>query len=663
MKYWRADVDDINQNGLAEEDEYLSQVQMLSAGMTGQQQVTFEAIDVSQQGFNSPVHVYLEGTDWAGLSYQDGGSGGSAGAENAWSTLIIATDEPTSTIRQGYSIDSETGFLLAGQPHVMRMQINEANGLNSLDNITVMLCGDGIDEVGKFSYDPSEGTLWSASESFVTPISAQTTAITAEVFEVAFIFELSWYYPWTEGQQTCKPSVQVVDDYTEVAFDNNIGELSWLLDNQLVAITSSIEDLSPPYGESGDLHIYLRQGDELSASGAVYYASSGVPISTVSDDLMVEVEIIYGTQPITEEVSVLEDGTWSASMVLPMRAPSNPQMDVTTTVVNVPGDGTSAQDTTAKVTVDSNSPTVLFDVLAYPESSLTLLESDLIEEVLVTVTVVDSIGMPTSDLEVSWVFLRNNLPISGTEGDGSLPLILNDVDSNSDGLRDRDIFQGKLDFTPELVEFEVLDGDRILFWVTSTDRAGNDVEGPSSVDSPRVVALRLMTFSPNLDSIVITPQDPFSDQEVTIETFWSNDGKRDGTVEITLFELKDDGNWRAESSSIELEIPADSSSNYAKFTWQAGEPGQPILYVIVDGDLDNPAYPVNGIIVKPTVTASEGDGETLPYMVIGGIALVAIALVGFFVSRSRSDDDEYYYDDDDEYYYDDSDGKFDSEEE
>ena len=35
---------------------------------------------------------------------------------------------------------------------------------------------------------------------------------------------------------------------------------------------------------------------------------------------------------------------------------------------------------------------------------------------------------------------------------------------------------------------------------------------------------------------------------------------------------------------------------------------------------------------------------------MGGVFLVAVAMVGFFVSRSRSDDDEYYYDDDDSYY-------------
>ncbi|GIS49331.1 MAG: hypothetical protein Ct9H90mP23_0030 [Methanobacteriota archaeon] len=82
--------------------------------------------------------------------------------------------------------------------------------------------------------------------------------------------------------------------------------------------------------------------------------------------------------------------------------------DVTTTVLNVPGMGTTSTNTDGKITVDSKSPTVLFDQMNYPDSSLTVLESDLLEEVLVSLTIVDEIGMPDSDLEVAWIYLRDN---------------------------------------------------------------------------------------------------------------------------------------------------------------------------------------------------------------------------------------------------------------
>ena len=81
LRYWRATTDDTNSDGIADEDEYIGQTQPLSSGMTGQQQVNFIGIDVSAQDFNSPVHMYIEGTDWAGLSYQDGGTGGASSRE------------------------------------------------------------------------------------------------------------------------------------------------------------------------------------------------------------------------------------------------------------------------------------------------------------------------------------------------------------------------------------------------------------------------------------------------------------------------------------------------------------------------------------------------------------------------------------------------------
>jgi hypothetical protein len=643
LHYWRADIDDQNGDGIADVDEYLSQTQQLSSGMTGEQQVNFVGIDVSGQSFNSPVHVYLEGTDWAGLTYQDGGTGGGPGADDAWATIIIATDEPTTLVNGGFALDRETGYLLAGVPHTFRMQINEANGLHTLDNVSVMLCGDRIDNLGKFTYNPSNGEIWTADDSMVSPLTVQTQQITSAVVELAMMFQLSWQFPWEDDQYGCKPSVSIMDDITEVAYQNNIGELTWELDNSLSAIPSGMVDITPPVVEPQDLHLYLRQGDELELSGEIYYSGSGVAMTTIPDGLEVEMKIVYGTQEIKSVAEVNEDGTWATSMTLPMRVPLNPTMGLATSVLNLPGQGVSTINEDARVTVDSISPTVLFDQGNYPDSSLTTLESDLLEEVLVTVTIIDEIGMSDDDLEVAWVFLRNNLPVAGTEDTGALPLIIDD-----DG---RDIFQGKLDFTPALEGFDVANGDRILFWVTSTDRAGNEIQGLGSDDTPRTVALRIMQFVPALDNVVVTPKDPFPDTTVVIETFWSNSGKRDGTIEINLYELTGDSKWRSESNTIDLDLPAETSSVYARFEWIAGDPGQPVLYIIVDDDFDNPAHAIPGILVQQVITEDGGDDEMMTWVMIGGVFLVAVAMVGFFVNRSRSEDDEYYYEDDEDSYY------------
>jgi len=95
---------------------------------------------------------------------------------------------------------------------------------------------------------------------------------------------------------------------------------------------------------------------------------------------------------------------------------------------------------------------------------------------------------------------------------------------------------------------------------------------------------------------------------------------------------------------------AETSSVYAVFEWTPGKEGQPVLYVIIDGDLDNPAYPVNGILVKEPEEVGGGPDAGVTYGLMGAVVLMALALVGFFVMRSRGEDDYYFEDDDDSYF-------------
>ena len=659
LRYWRADVDDTNMNGIAEEDEYLSQTQPLTAGMVGQEQVNFAAIDVSSQQFNSPVYAYLEGIDWAGLSYQEGGTGGGPGAANSWASVIVAIDEPTTIVPNGYELDSYNGYLLAGNMHVFRMQINEPNGLQTLDNVTIMLCGDRLDNLGKISYNPSSDELWTPVDSMVNAISMQTQSITSSVTELALVFEISWDYSWEEGQYSCKPAVSIIDEVTEVAYQDNIGEISWILDNTIIAIPNGINDLTTPIMSSNDLHLYLQAGDQFSMDGGLFYAQSGEIFNDIKPDMQVEIEVLYGGQFITSIASINDDGTWFGSMTIESFTPPSPTMNVSTSVLYVPGLGGSLVNSDAKITVDSKDPTILFDQIAYPDSSLTVLESDLLGEVLVTITMVDEIGMPESDLEVAWLYISENQPVIGTESTGTLRLLDDgmEIQNGEESFSGQQVFQGTLDLRPMLEDFDIKMGDRIMFWVTSTDRAGNEVIGLGSYNNPKTVALRIMEFNPALDNIVITPKNPLTDTTVTVETYWSNSGKRSGSIEINLYELIDEQWQQPDSSSIQLELDPETSSVYAKFEWVAGEIEQPVLYIIIDKDFQN-GEPVIGIQVTKPITDEGGSEDTTTYIIIGGIFLVAVAMVGFFMSRSRSDDEEYYYDDEDDSYYDDEDDSY-----
>tara|TARA_B100001758_G_scaffold117040_1_gene100421 strand:- start:2271 stop:3911 length:1641 start_codon:yes stop_codon:yes gene_type:complete len=533
------------------------------------------------------------------------------------------------------------------------MQIEEANGLNTLDNVSIMLCGDGISELGKMSYDPSRGTIWSDVSSHVTPISVQTMQVSSDIVQLSMQFEVSWDFPWEEGQNSCKPSVSIVDDFTTVAYQNNIGELSWYLDNKYVAIPDYIEDLTPPQAEAEGVSVYLGQGDEFRMSGFVYHSGSGSLAADIPEDLEVEFTVIYGTQEISIITPVNEDASFDSSMILPSRVPLNPTMPVSTEVLNVPGLGSSDINEDASVTVDSKAPTVLFDQSTYPDSSLVLLESDLISDVLVTVTMVEEIGMIEGPLDVAWVVLRSGTAVAGSENTGQLTMI-------DDG-EDRDIYQGYIDFTP-LNGMSIEQGDQIAFWVTSTDRAGNKVTGLGSENAPRMPTLRIMKFNPEYSRVVINPTStPMVGEMVTMQTFWENDGKREGTITVGLYELNPEtGQWSPALTTLsdgptEISLGAQSSSVIATFQWESWREGQPLLVLILEdpesGEMDwnndnGNNIDLSGINVQPLPVETESNSGL--YMVIA-VAVIAVAVVAILVMRNRGDE-EYYYDDDEEEY-------------
>ena len=115
--YWREGVDDTNGDGIAQGDEYLTRTENLFALRSGSQQVSFSGIQVATNGFNAKVSLWVEGIDWAGNSYQDGGTGGGPGLDADWATLQTAQNTDTTLLNTGFSLDTWDEHLLAGQTH------------------------------------------------------------------------------------------------------------------------------------------------------------------------------------------------------------------------------------------------------------------------------------------------------------------------------------------------------------------------------------------------------------------------------------------------------------------------------------------------------------------------------------------------------------------
>ena len=256
----------------------------------------------------------------------------------------------------------------------------------------------------------------------------------------------------------------------------------------------------------------------------------------------------------------------------------------------------------------------------------------------------------------------------GTEGSGELVLIMEGDRSSSSQWSD--VYQARLDLTPGN-GMVIESGDSIDFWVTSTDKSGNQVSGLGGESAPRAPALRVMEFLGDYVRAVSNPTAPLMNEIVTIETFWENTGKRDGTLVVGLYELiyevGSDGQsserWQpslttALTPDMEIPLAAESTGIRVTFRWEATAPGQPNLYLVTDldgdgtlgeSDFNAAEISIGGISVVPPPPSDEGSSDNAVFM-IGGIAVVAVAAIGFFMSRRGSEEDMYYDDDEYDYY-------------
>ena len=127
-----------------------------------------------------------------------------------------------------------------------------------------------------------------------------------------------------------------------------------------------------------------------------------------------------------------------------------------------------------------------------------------------------------------------------------------------------DVYQSSLDLNPKN-DMRIEAGDYIWFWITSTDKSGNEIIGQGSDSAPRQVTLRIMEFLGSYSRSVINPtMTPNVGDILTIETFWENPGKRDGELVVGLYELVD--GTSGESHYLRLALVRWISVSYTHLT-------------------------------------------------------------------------------------------------
>jgi len=624
LHYWREGVDDTNGDGYAQASEYQTITENLYPLRSGSQQISFSNIQVATNGFNAKVSLWLEGVDWAGNSYQEGGTGGGPGLQNDWATLQTAQNTETTLLNTGFALDTWAEYLLAGQTHTFSMIIQDSNGVQTLDDIAVYLAGQSYAPLGQFHYDPRQDILSTVPNSHVQPISAIVTPMTTDTSRLDITFRMDWDTPTSQNWYV--PGVTVIDDTATVANVNNLNELRWRLDNVLIAVATDLVDLTPPISDGNATVLNVQEGDELIVEGIVQYAETSIPIIVPDQGLSVLAQILVGSVVVEKVVEVQSGGLFNAPLVLPQRTPPAQQLPIELTVLNVPGSGSSIPNTDSSIIIDSDAPTVVFDQFRFPTSSLLRLESDQLSSVQIDVIIEDSGGMPETNLTVHWEFYRNGLPRLGIGGVGDLSFVSVQGEQTH--------YANNIDMQPSDGE-KLLEGDQIAVWLEGSDLAGNSLEGDGTETAPRYPLLEIIEFVPELSSWTITPLAPEYGESVVLEAIFVNQGLRGGSINITMVEQRD-GDWLIHDSKT-LNLTSLDSDATIVFEWEAWKAGTAELYIYIDGDSDN-LIPVNEFTVSVADTEGSTEGTTVFLIAIVGIlVVVVVALLSIIVLRKPSE--------------------------
>jgi|TARA_B100001540_G_C15631615_1_gene562415 hypothetical protein len=212
------------------------------------------------------------------------------------------------------------------------------------------------------------------------------------------------------------------------------------------------------------------------------------------------------------------------------------------------------------------------------------------------------------------------------------------------------VYSKYVNMTPSVALFP---GDMLLVWVEGQDLAGNQLQGPGTEYSPRVPALEIMHFTPDLVSIWVDNDEPEVGEIIQIDARIHNIGNLAGELNISLWAWEPQPN--SEPLIIELEsqdLALDArQSVLLRFEFEAWREGDLQLYFILNGDADS-RIPIDIAPIREEGASLSwfervfGDGP----LVVSMLILVCTALgFGAAMLWLREDDrDEWEEDFDDE---------------
>ena len=607
--YWRAASDDLNLDNEAQLEEYQNITVQLNFGNS--EMIEFPFINVSpivRALANSRISLYVEANDLAGLALQ---AGGSAGLGTDLATMVLMPAAETTIEVTSVSLDSISRNLLPAYPHHFTFDLQNANGVESIDLIYFDLIGDS--ENCSIEYRPwSSNPISYDEDCFASKPIIEFVEGSLNVYTISVEFALSWNSITILGDETHTPSLRVEDYGDDLGLGlENLHWLNWSLYDKLEVVLESWQDLVPENGSLEDDQLYLQPGDIIDVEWSVEYYSLGIKTGPLPINSNSTIKVLGGLVEMEKQVHIGSQNPGIARFSFEEKNFPNGRANIIAELSGMSNYNIHNMD--IQVNLDDNSPQITFI-----PTSLVRVRSDSLDGIQVSFKIEDDFGMPQQSVILNWVFQRNGLAITGAQGQL-------EVDFISQG-----IYYDILNLSEEIETAELRGSDEIIIWVEGRDLAGNPLIGAGSEYEPRRPAWDYIAFSPEVVHISVTPRIAKLGEIINIDVQLQNTGILSGNITLNLWQMQDETMvLLASSENIRL-LPSLSFTQ--SFDHEIAMMGDQQLYLSFDDDEDYVPVPLG--IVRDSLNDDTSSGMTTP-IVFGFLGVFILVIGMLFVARPR----------------------------
>ena len=612
---WLEHRDDVNDNGLMEEQEYSMSILSVNKGAQAMEvdlPLVAWSEAVSAQASSGRVSVVVGGQDLAGNPMQGGGS---FGADRDLATFSVQRRQDTTIPIESIHLDAHNGTLYPGQPYRFAFDVTDGNGLTSLDALRLNIVSNAEEAPCWIEFGPRFSTVTHDESCFIGQPGIEVLPLNGgSSNRVSFEFRLSWNASFNPATQQGVPSLTVLDEGLDLGLGLfRLNRWSWVASNQLDLRYINISDTTEPIGRNTSTTHWLHLNDEVHHQVGLFHRNStllavdapqnGTLVWTLSDgERSITGDVLLSPTSVTEVTLMMNENVMYHD---------NGTVRMVTQGMEVYG----VNELEYNVVIDDRSPRLLLS-----SGMLDRVRSTDMNEVPVSIGIVDDTALDRTELTMHVSVYRAGELVPGSTHTVDLPL-----DEVNGSLH---LFASTVDLNPNGVD--MLRSDVLLVWFDVYDRSGRGLSGLGTESNPVSVGMEWVAFEPEITDLSATPFRPKVGDPLVVYVQVENLGALPG--EVTLL-MRDNEGTVLEEQHMEFNVSQQIRTVWTVDAWAEGRLGLTVELVNITPRIPVPLADVGAEEADNTA----GEMAVLSLSVLAVVVALCVLLVVQFNRTQREE--------------------------